>query len=374
MDLACYARAVRVVATVLPGCAISLTAARLGYRWRRRHLGWDDAWVTSALCSAIIMCAGAWTATDVPGVGPFDQSVPVRVVGSYMSSVAFICVMWSARISILCSILRILPYFYYYRPWAQRATYLFGVLWASLLISKFYICESNSAWKQGLRIQCPMNRGYAIVEGVFDCTADIILVTLPLRLICRLTTGITHYRQMLLIVMFSSNLLTSLASIVHCTFMYRHHPVSTAISGYVSASVAVFVCNFGIIATWIYNCVQGQDSELQVHGAVSASSSPDGWNTNGYVGTAQFRVSESTTEWAHTSTSNHHSAPGSHENIQDTPGERPSQCDSNSREDSSSIVQKPSVNSLSSTVTAVSRNGDPLMHAKKTIQMDSEDS
>lgn len=361
--MALYHRAVRIVVTVLPGLAILLTVARLGYRYHKRHLGWDDAWATFAVFSAFFLCAGAWITTDVPGVGPFEQPVSVRVAGYYMTTVAFTCMIWSSRISMLCSVLRIIPYIYYYRKWAERSIYLFALLWMAMLVQKIYICERDPTWKIGPRVQCPMNHTYAILEFIYDCIADVILVTLPLRLLCGFTCGMSPCQRKFLGMVFSSSILTTITSVIHCTFMYIHRSGVTAISGYVSASTALLVCNFGIIATWVYKLVTRRECEIQFYGSFSVASSPGigGWTTNGQTDGIQFRISESTADWHPSSTSRHLSGPSNctdPEGIRDDPPSPRSQCPSSIKEDSASITQKPSMNSISSSITAVSRTHD----------------
>ncbi|OBZ77197.1 hypothetical protein A0H81_02515 [Grifola frondosa] len=101
---------IRIVGTVIPGFAVLFTLLRLYYRWSRRHLGLDDAWAAFAVLCVFFMTAGAWVRTDRPGVGPFNHSQHVRVIGYYMLNVSFTCVLWAARMSILFSIVRLIPY------------------------------------------------------------------------------------------------------------------------------------------------------------------------------------------------------------------------------------------------------------------------
>lgn len=68
------------------------------------------------------------------------------------------------RMSILCSTIRMIPYFMLLR-WAAYATAaLFLASYISILILETYVCEHNPAWKRLYNTQCERGRSVAVLE------------------------------------------------------------------------------------------------------------------------------------------------------------------------------------------------------------------
>ena len=197
---------------MLPALGIALTSLRLYYRHTRRHLGWDDAWAAFCMFCAFFLTAGAWTRSDTPRtfccymtshmplgclipalteVGPFHHGPRVRILGYYMLNVAFTCVLWcvfqfidilstadvqrvcsihrSARLSILFSIIRLIPYLMRLRVYANMAAVLFGCMWVALIILKITVCETRPEWKQTQGVQCVLGPAVGGVELASAC-------------------------------------------------------------------------------------------------------------------------------------------------------------------------------------------------------------
>lgn len=71
----------------------------------------------------------------------------------------------SARMSILFSIIRLIPYIMRLQRIAYGCALLFGLLWFGMLFEKAYICEHNDpAWKQANHIQCVLGHGVGATE------------------------------------------------------------------------------------------------------------------------------------------------------------------------------------------------------------------
>ncbi|KAI0711363.1 hypothetical protein C8Q76DRAFT_769277 [Earliella scabrosa] len=239
---------IRILATVLPAAATFLTSLRLYYRWSRRHLGWDDAWAAFAMICEIFLCAGAWTRSDTPQTGPFRHGLRVRVLGYYMLMVSFTCALWAARLSILCSVIRLIPYMMRMRYYAYTAAVLFGCMWAALLILKLYTCETNNTWKLGPGVQCVLGSTVAALELTTDFTADAILILIPIRLLWRIKLPPT--RRVLLTGIFSASIFTTITSIVHGYYVLSHNRNAEGIWAHVMASTAVIVANLAVLVPW----------------------------------------------------------------------------------------------------------------------------
>ena len=66
--------------------------------------------------------------------------------------------------SILFSIIRLIPYMMKMRIYAYICAVLFGLMWAALIILKIAICETDTAWKKSPGVQCVLGRADAGVE------------------------------------------------------------------------------------------------------------------------------------------------------------------------------------------------------------------
>ncbi len=66
--------------------------------------------------------------------------------------------------SILFSIIRLIPRLLRLRTWSNLSAVLFGLMWAALLIYKIAICEANPSWKQSAGVQCVLGHGVGAFE------------------------------------------------------------------------------------------------------------------------------------------------------------------------------------------------------------------
>ncbi|KAI0371241.1 hypothetical protein BV20DRAFT_193037 [Pilatotrama ljubarskyi] len=251
---------IRLLATILPAFAVFLTLLRLYYRWSRRHLGYDDAWAAFAVFCAFFMTAGAWTRSDTPATGPFHHSPYVRMIGYYMLNVSFTCVLWASRMSILFSIIRLIPYLMAMRVHAYFCAVLFGLMWTALIIHKLVVCESNTAWKHLPGVQCVLGHAVGAFELATDCVADIILVLMPMRLLWRIRLSFT--KRVLLMGIFSASLFTTIVSIVHGVYVFSPNRNAEGILAHILASTALMVCNLAVLVPWLMRAFgHREDSE-----------------------------------------------------------------------------------------------------------------
>jgi len=245
---------IRVVATLCGSVAICTTALRLYYRWSRGHLGYDDAWAGFSLFCVSFLIAGAWIRSDP------SLSNEQRVIGYYMLQSAFTCVLWSARMSILFSIMRIIPYLMLLRRYSYGGAALFAAMWIVMIVQKVYVCETHSAWKSNPKAQCVLGKSVGIVELCTDVTADIILIILPVRLLWDIS--ISPSRRKLLITIFSASIITTVVSIVHTSYELGPDRNAEGIAAHVEANTSLIICNLSVLVTWLVRVIQhGEDLE-----------------------------------------------------------------------------------------------------------------
>ncbi|KAK7694798.1 hypothetical protein QCA50_001986 [Cerrena zonata] len=240
-----------IASTVLPAISCFLSIVRLSIRWRKGQLGWDDAWVLLAIISTMSLTAGAFLNCEDTTPSMPDGRTNMRVLGYYMSIVGFTCTLWAVRMSLLASVLRIIPVMLYRRKWTKGSGVIFILFWISLVAQKVIICETEPTWKQGAAVQCPLNRANALYELFADCVADLILTILPLRIVWRLRTMIRPHLLFLTLI-FSSTLLITIACIIYEVFVYCSMQEQwTNVMMQITASTALTVCQLGVLVKWI---------------------------------------------------------------------------------------------------------------------------
>ncbi|KAH9926761.1 uncharacterized protein B0H18DRAFT_332377 [Fomitopsis serialis] len=266
-----FVTTIRIVATVCECTAIVTTTLRLYYRASRRHIGLDDAWAAFSLIAVIFLLAGAWIRSDA--------SLPLhrRVLGYFMLNSCFTCVLWSARMSILFSIMRIIPRLMHMRRHTYFCAALFLIMWIVVLTQKLYICVHNDEWQHKPNAQCILGESVGGVElasepihrsigrgmcshstTIADIIADTILVALPIRLLWDI--GISSSTRKLLMAIFSASMVTTVVSIVHTAFELGPNRNAEAIAAHVEATVSLIICNLAVLVTWLVRLLRyGED-------------------------------------------------------------------------------------------------------------------
>jgi hypothetical protein len=140
--------------------------------------------------------------------------------------------------SMLYSVIRIIPPMMTLRRIAYCCAVLFGCMWAALLTQKVYICAHHRAWERLFAPQCHLGESVGIVELISkysidhyertrkhtddplltaDLISDGILVLLPLRLLWRV--NMPRHMRRLLFSIFSASILVTVVSIVHAVYL-----------------------------------------------------------------------------------------------------------------------------------------------------------
>ncbi|THH18191.1 hypothetical protein EW146_g2738 [Bondarzewia mesenterica] len=233
------------VVTTIHTLAIFSTVFRLAHRTRTRRLGWDDFFAGLALCFLFICLVAIWVRTDVQGVGPLYQSHHARLVAYWLLTIDFTCSLWAARLSIILSIIRVMPPMVLIHRVARWFTFFFVLLWAALIIQKVVHCTSDLSWEQKEEPQCHLGHAIGITELTADFVSDVILVALPLRLLWNLSLP-TRQRR-LLFTLFSASMVITLVSVVHAVFVIGPAGFLEAITANVQIAVSLIVCNLTVI-------------------------------------------------------------------------------------------------------------------------------
>ncbi|KAH7925029.1 hypothetical protein BV22DRAFT_1065630 [Leucogyrophana mollusca] len=244
-----------VLVTVFHCLAFISTTFRLWFRCHIRRVWWEDVWAASALCFDIICLIAMWAWTVALPPDRSHKMGASGVVSYWLLIISYTCVIWSARLSIVFSIIRIVPPTRTVRSVSFGVALLFVSMWVLVLTAKAYSCARDTSWHSKMIIQCPFPTEVAIIEMCTDVVADAILVGLPLRLLWRVK--LPKHQRVMILVIFSSSFLTSVASVVHTAYLI---PTSSFIGGLtaeIEGALSLVVCNLLVIVTFVYRVVQG---------------------------------------------------------------------------------------------------------------------
>ncbi|KAH7915927.1 hypothetical protein BJ138DRAFT_996759, partial [Hygrophoropsis aurantiaca] len=242
-----------VVNTVLQGIAILLTFWRLWYRLWIRKFGCDDAW--AALAS---MCG---LGCVVSGQVYLYESNKAPIFAFWVYLLAFPCVVWTVRMSILYSITRLIPSPTTSSRISRSFMALFLLLWGLLILQKAYKCGSNHCWYTSPSRTCQLPHIMYIYELGTDIISDFILVMLPLRMLWNIKFPGKTQRKLILST-FSASIVVSLVSVfrVVCRVMEIHSLIVTATEYEVISCLVV--CNLLVAVTYLYRqFITGEDSD-----------------------------------------------------------------------------------------------------------------
>ncbi|KAF9045938.1 hypothetical protein BDZ89DRAFT_1007692 [Hymenopellis radicata] len=201
----------------------------------------------ASICS-ILLLVNTWIRTDA------SQSRTAKIAAYWMLSLNFTNVVWASRMSILFAIFRLIPPQMRLRQITNIFIIVFGLMWAGLLTQKVYICASDTYWYNLDIPQCHLGTGVAALELATDSVADLALALIPMHLLRDIT--LTVNQRIMLIAIFSSSLLITVASIVHAVFLLGPTGLLESIGAHIEAAVALMVASFGVVVTGIYRSLR----------------------------------------------------------------------------------------------------------------------
>ncbi|KAJ7364587.1 hypothetical protein DFH08DRAFT_274963 [Mycena albidolilacea] len=226
------------------GIAMLTTLFRLTVRVRTRKFWLDDAWVIVALSFSIILLVSMWLRT-IPG-----QSKYTLIVTYWLLSFGFTSTLWASRMSVIFSIIRLIPHQFLLRKITTGVAAVFAVFWLGLMIQVAHVCGKDKSWYKMTKPQCRLDHGVAVLELSTDVFADLALAIIPIILIRN--TMLPSSQRKMLVVIFTASLLTTLVSIVHAVFVLGPSGSLEGISAHAEAATALIVANVAVMVTSLY--------------------------------------------------------------------------------------------------------------------------
>ncbi|KAF5382040.1 hypothetical protein D9615_004208 [Tricholomella constricta] len=230
----------KVVGLAGPITAAVVTLIRLFERVRNRKFGYDDGFAALSLSILIIFVVALFVHLGDPS----HLTYATRVGMYYVLSQGFYGVIWTARLSILFSIVRITPAGNY-KKLMYGLVGSFVLLWVILFAQVFWVCENQPLWKDTPAPQCALGRDVAIAQLISDIYADATLIAAPLRLLWNL--GVTRAQRNRLLLVFSSSVVTSAASLIHAYYVLRVGGLDEVFVAVVEICVSLLVCNLAVL-------------------------------------------------------------------------------------------------------------------------------
>ncbi|KAF8690338.1 hypothetical protein AX14_003003 [Amanita brunnescens Koide BX004] len=228
-------RNIEIVMLVGSTVAILSTATRIILR--RRRLWVDDAWAFFSSLALLVQLVAVFLCPP--------QGSPVGFVRYYLLATAFTVIIWSARLSLLFSLIRVDPH-----PQRRRFLHYVAVVYVILCIllvfQLVWICQAQPHWKTRPVPQCHLGWQIALFQLITDVVADSSLLITPLLQFRIITDKPLRTR---LGVIFSTCIITTVASLVHAVFILTSSGVQVEIAGIMENCVSLVVCNIPVIAS-----------------------------------------------------------------------------------------------------------------------------
>ncbi|KAJ7156897.1 hypothetical protein C8R43DRAFT_883603, partial [Mycena crocata] len=209
---------------------------------RRSRLSTDDGCAIFSTCILLLQVASVFLHADIDSA----LSRSIRIAAYYLIAVTFYAIIWSARLSILFSVIRI-------DPNGTRRSFLlifglaFLVVCFILIAQLFWVCEQHHIrWKDAPTPQCPLSREVVIFQLISDVVSDTVLVAAPLQLLWHLEDQSLRRR---LCIIFSTCIITTIVSLVHAAMILTGRGPKILIAAVVEDCVSLIVCNLPIVIT-----------------------------------------------------------------------------------------------------------------------------
>ncbi|EGO29466.1 hypothetical protein SERLADRAFT_433445 [Serpula lacrymans var. lacrymans S7.9] len=236
----------KIVATVLHALTFLLTGFRLWFRLNIQRFWWEDAWATLALLFDIICLVGLWIPANVSSqfnALPETSSGSNALVASVWFSL-LLCpaVVWSSRMSIIYSVIRIISPTSSIRRFAFGIVVLFAIIW-SLLAVPYWL--PSDIWSVSI----------PVVKLIFlTCAA----------------ANLPRNERLVILSIFSSSILTSVASAVHAIYIFPNPAFKgetltnlefrldfgLVILSNLKAALSLVICNLLVIVTFLYRIIR----------------------------------------------------------------------------------------------------------------------
>ncbi|KZO95420.1 hypothetical protein CALVIDRAFT_599204 [Calocera viscosa TUFC12733] len=270
-----------IVLPIFVGIAVLTSVFRLGDRTRTGRFGWDDGVCGLSLCIMLIMMVFFFLIVQPPP----EATQFTQIFAYYAGGMCFHGVVWTARISILLTYVRIAAFRIHKQVLASLAI-LFAILLLFLWGEMYWICEHEPGWKELHPPQCDLGQGRAITELCFDIFADVTLVVVPIWLLSK--SSMDKFQRMRLLLLFSTSFLITVVSVVQDVIVFLAGGLREIFASMLEDAFSLTICSIPVIVTSLYRVYSKGERDLDIDtpnplslvtGTRYASAKPSSQNT-----------------------------------------------------------------------------------------------
>jgi len=234
----------RITNFVLTALATVVTFFRLFDRARSARLWWDDAWAALTVIFINIFMAGV----EIHLQDPSRHSQGVKIAVYYVCDLFFYSTVWSSRISILFTIIRLSVG--RFRKILTYAVAVFLVIWSILFAQVFWVCEREPGWKDDPLPQCDLGLNVAIAQVITDVLCDAFLIFMPLRLVWRIR--LNRAQKIRIMAIFSTTIITTSVALDHSFFLLRAGGRKEFFAAVIEGAVSLIVANLSVLMAYLF--------------------------------------------------------------------------------------------------------------------------
>ncbi|KAI5996853.1 hypothetical protein F5J12DRAFT_746234 [Pisolithus orientalis] len=234
-----------VAGTVLLSVSAVVTSFRLFVRMRQGRLWLDDAWAAVAMMINIGFLVVLWLYLQDYAQYPRNTKVALYYMGTQFFSAG----VWSSRISILFTVVR-MTFPGSLRRWLVRTAIAFFMTAIILGAQIFWTCEAESGWKSQPRPQCDLGRNVAIAQIITDVLGDTILILAPFHLIYKVR--LTKPQKLRLLSIFSASGATTVVSLTHAYYLLSNGGLKEVLAAIVELSISLIVANLSVVVAFLF--------------------------------------------------------------------------------------------------------------------------
>ncbi|KAG9311984.1 hypothetical protein JVU11DRAFT_7254 [Chiua virens] len=236
---------VRAFGTAVEIIGLLLTAWRIYLRLRIGRFWWEDAWASLLLVTGMIWVITYWLG---------DTSYLSSIVGGWIGSIGFTCIVTFARMSVLFSVIRII----HGPPRLLKFTYacvaFFAACWTVIIVAKITRCAFDPSWhythKPGLKSTCLTTAQITIFQFTTDCVAVSILVVIPLNILWKVK--LPRRKKRMILSIFASSVVLAFGALFHTVGLILRSPTLMTAGMHVVIALSMIVCNLLVVVTCTY--------------------------------------------------------------------------------------------------------------------------
>ncbi|KAJ7778987.1 hypothetical protein B0H16DRAFT_1711339 [Mycena metata] len=233
----------RIVLCVLLPFACLVTYFRLYDRYRRGKLWWDDFW--AFMCT---LCAIVFVTVTLLHIGNYGIPQNVQVIVFYGAGWFFYMVIWTARLSILYTIIRLS--YGRMRRYLFFLSILFFITCCILCAQVLWTCQFEPGWKDLATPHCDLGLDVAIAQLLTDVLSDIILIIAPMHLVWRVQ--LQRGLKLRLRAVFAATSMSTAVSLYHAYCVLRFPGIPEFLAATIQLSVTLIVANLSVIVAVLF--------------------------------------------------------------------------------------------------------------------------